>query len=317
MTTTDRPVVVASGTVGTVVPVERKPAMDVLRAMRALVDDAAARSPLIGAARDERVAAAQWDGVLVREFAHTLTWLVRRVRAPDPAVDSPGWPAGRRVVVLLPRHGHLVHVVRRALPFALSAVPTTIAGHPHQTRLIGQVVRDLRTSIGLPEDVLRASEAAAADVVAELAATDLVVVTGATGTAAAVRAATSATVLAACGRCTLGAGTDRAALARLAAAMEGHSWPGSCTNWHGYASGRWDRSSWTDQNGAEVDPRALLARMRPTALYTPVADLDARREAPARWHGYTVLPCAAGGVVADLAGFARDPVGGWPGDFTA
>jgi hypothetical protein len=47
-------------------------------------------------------------------------------------------------------------------------------------------------------------------------------------------------------------------------------------------------------------------------VYRLTGDLD---EPPAVHHGFTVLPCDADGVVGTLVGFARDPAGGWPGDF--
>jgi hypothetical protein len=47
-------------------------------------------------------------------------------------------------------------------------------------------------------------------------------------------------------------------------------------------------------------------------VYRLDAELDAP---PVDYHGYACLPCNADGVVGTLVGFARDPIGGWPGDF--
>jgi hypothetical protein len=304
--------------VGTVLPLALRPRLETLRILSRLVDEPARRVQLSrGQARDQRIGAAEWDRVVARELAHILAWAVRRLRGPAYAVQpKPVWSARGRALVLLPRHGHAVHAIRRALPFALCGVPTVVTGHAHQTDLVKHVVLSCAATAGLSTTDLSAAEASAPAVVAGADPYDLVVVTGSADTATKVRQNTAATVLSACGQCTVGIGTRRWRLDRLGAALKRHQHPGSCTNWRGYFIGDWHTGSWTDAHGTSVDLPGELSRLHPTAVYAPVHDLDAASDLPRRLHGYSVHRCTTDGVVADLVGFGRDPSGGWPGDFT-
>jgi hypothetical protein len=303
--------------VGQVLGTEHTPAATIIGRLEELVwsgtSDAAA-----AALRDPRRPEQEWNAALRRELASTLSWAARRLlaRAGRGRSGTPAWNGTGNVLSLLPRHGHAVHVIRRALPFALCGVPTTVAGHAHQRDEVHRVVRVLRRLLDLPGEMLGQSSGTARQTVAERSADDLVVVTGAPSSVAAVRAGTAATVLGATGSCVLMLGTDAAALERVARALGAHDQPGSCTRMAGSwvareGSTRWQEVGPGGTRGA-LDREVVLRDTHPTALYRLAGDLGG---SPQEIDGYICLAADESGAAGTLTGFARDPRQGWPGDF--
>ncbi|MFG1849586.1 hypothetical protein [Micromonospora carbonacea] len=244
--------------------------------------------------------------MLARELALTLSWAARRVLAGAPGANAfPGaaWPGDGRVVALLPRHGHAVHVIRRALPFALCGRPVRVHGHDVDWTTVERCTAAVAELLELRGLTPGGEPADAA--VAGCGADDLVVLTGRTATVTKVRSATAALVLAATGDCVVLVGADPARLHLTAEALRRHDHPDSCTRLGNVRIGTLDGLT---LNRSEVD----AAAPHPSAVYRLSDDLG---ESPLAHHGYTCLPCDVNGVVGTLVGFARDPVGGWPGDF--
>ncbi|WP_159079132.1 hypothetical protein [Plantactinospora sp. BC1] len=293
--------------VGRAVALRHRPVPAALRRLRALVRDGVPAGAAAGL-RDPRIPAGAWDSVLARELALTLSWAARRAlagAAPDAgALPGAAWSGDGTVVALLPRHGHAVHVIRRALPFALCGRPVRVHGHDVDRTVLRRCTATVAELLELPG--LTAGDEPASAAVAGCGPDDLVVLTGRVATVAKVRAVTTARVLAATGDCVVLVGTDPARLRRTAEVLRGHDHPESCTRLGGVRVG--------DLHGPALDGSAADASAppHPSAVYRLSGDLG---EPPLAQHGYTCLPCDVDGVVGTLVGFARDPIGGWPGDF--
>jgi hypothetical protein len=292
--------------VGQVLPLEHAPPVRGLRALAALVEGdipAAAAERL----RDPRIPAEQWPQVLKREVAMTLGWAARRIRAraTGAAGPPPAWHGRGRVLVLLPAHGLAVHALRRALPFALCGLPTTVVGHERDRDAVAEVLAALRDLTGLTPAQLSPAADTAPRAVRAAVPDDLVVLTGNPRTAETVRRESPALVLGATGGCTVLVGADPEQARRTAALLREHDRPGSCTRLHSW---RVVPGSCAGGPGA---PEPLGA-VHPSAVYR----LGAAPDRPIGTEdGYVVLPCDASGAVGTLTGFARDPLHRWPGDF--
>jgi hypothetical protein len=211
------------------------------------------------------------------------------------------------VLVLLPAHGLAVHALRRALPFALCGVPTSVVGHENDRRRIAGILAEIRTLTSLRPRQLELCLETAPQAIRLLVPGDLVVVTSSRQTAEAVTLESPAQVLGATGCCTVLTGTDSQSLRQTAARLREHEWPGSCTRLHGWLVVHDQTANAPVRSAAqpllEVHPSAVFRLGAP--LDTPAGEQD----------GYEVLPCDESGMVGTLVGFARDPRYRWPGDF--
>jgi hypothetical protein len=302
----------AAPPVGQVVPLDRRVGTVFVDRARALLDDVAERNRLAEAVADERLAPDRWRATFARELAHVLRWAVGRLLHESPA--SPQWTGRGEVVALLPRHGHAVHALRRAVPFAACGVATVAAGHAAQAGVVADVAHRLADALGL-RDHLRAADDPK-DAVAGAGADDLVVVTGTVASAAAVRAATPALVLGATGRCAVAVADDRALLESATAALHRHDQPGSCTRWGGGWLGTIGSPRWSTADGSVVDVAATLTGAHPSVVYRVVHSLPPGLGSDVV-AGYAVVACDGSGVTSTLVGFGRDPREGWPGDYLA
>ncbi|QPP05834.1 hypothetical protein G4Z16_04830 [Streptomyces bathyalis] len=302
----ERPAVSAVYAVGQVLPLRHSP----LGSLRGLSGALRQGVPADVAEelRDPRIGPAQWPKVLARELALTLGWAARRSRpSGDGTATCPSaWDGTGRVVVLLPAHGLTVHVIRRALPFALCGVSTSVVGHESDRKRILRILTALSAPLfGLRAGTLAPFTKSAAEAVREASPEDLVVLTGHPSTARKVRGATAATVLGATGGCTVLTGTDTERLRHTGALLREHDRPGSCTRFAGW------RTEPGPDRGADGG-HVWLREAHPSAVYRLSGSLETP---PYEHHGYTVLPCDDHGAVGTLTGFARDPVHHWPGDF--
>ncbi|WP_194858776.1 hypothetical protein [Streptomyces sp. SUK 48] len=300
--------------VGAVLPLERRPLREPFAALRDLLAEGVPGDDT-AALRDPRLPHAVWPGALAREVAATARWAARRTLAlagREPAARA-GWHGRGRVLALLPAHGHTVHLLRRAAPFAVCGFPVLVAGHDRQRAAIASAVSRTARLLRLPEDSLRPAAVPAAEAVTALTADDLVVVTGHPATAEKVRAATRASVLGATGGCVVLAGPGGERLDAAAAALGAHQHPGSCTRLGGvWRTGAAGAPPWRRRDDTAATPAEAVAAAHPSTVLRLVDSLD---EPPAEVAGYTALPCDAAGALGTLVGFGRDPWQGWPGDF--
>ncbi|QLJ02816.1 hypothetical protein HZZ00_18545 [Streptomyces sp. NEAU-sy36] len=300
--------------VGWALPLHQRPQREVFTALKELL---AAGVPAEDAAalRDPRVPAQMWPQVLAREVASTARWAARRTLAlagREPA-GRPMWHGRGRVLTLLPAHGHAVHLIRRALPFAVCGMPVLVAGHDHQRAAVANAVARITRLLSLRPGTLETAPDPARTAVAALTADDVVVVTGHAATARTVRSATAASVLGATGGCVVLIGPDGGQLDAATAALRVHEHPGSCTRLGGvWTADPTDGPLWRDTTGAAAALEAVVTAAHPSAVYRLTGSLD---DPPRDVAGYTALPCDEAGVVGTLVGFGRDPQQGWPGDF--
>jgi hypothetical protein len=294
--------------VGQVLPLPCRPIAEAIRLLTFLVQQETPGT-IAEALRDPRIPSAHWPRVLARELATMLGWAARRrmayAAAGQLAVSAvqPAWSAAGTVLALLPRHGHTVHLMRRALPFTLCGIPVQVSGHDSDRDIITAVLAVLIDLLNLPEINVHPDTARTA--VSQMHEDDLVVLTGAPASLPAVRVATSARVLAATGGCVLLVSSDPAALRRAAAVLGRDDQPDSCTR----LGGAWLIKPDVAGNRRHGPP---IGAMHPSAVYRLTPNLG---EPPLSYDCYTCLPCDEHGVVGTLVGFARDPIGGWPGDF--
>lgn len=296
----------ASDDPGQALALRHTPSVASVRVLSALVDGGVPT----GAAhmlRDPRIPDDEWESVLRREIAFLSAWAARRALAAAKGADPvpTAWPGEGGALSLVPRHGHAVHLLRRAVPLALCGIPTEVAGHVHQEPLLRKQIDVLRDLLRLPGDLLSLSGRPARDAVRTRGADDLVVATGHRYTCGVVLAATKATVLGAAGSCVLVVGSDRRSLAALGERLREHDQPASCTRFGGVWLTTRDRG---ERATASV-PRDVVASVHPSVVY--VLDGPVRQEVA----GYTALRVDAAGAVDTLVGFGRDPRYGWPGDF--
>jgi len=291
--------------VGQVLPPGLRPPMEQVRRLAGLVSDGVPAA-VSEALRDPRLSSDAWRPVIAREMALTLGWATRRWQPQDRrAGTAPRWNGAGRVLTILPAHGLTVHIVRRALPFALCGIQTHVIGHERDRVKIAEGARSLAEVFGLPPGMLSVAAADARASALHSGAADLTVLTGRAATAATVHAVVAGSFMAATGECAVLIGTDAARLRAAAGVLSAHDYPDSCTR-----LGGWSLVS------AAGFPSGLHLEAgespHPSAIYQQGASLEAP---PRSLHGYVLLPCDDNGVVGTLVGFARDPRWGWPGDF--
>jgi hypothetical protein len=287
---------------GQALDLRHTPSVAVVRLLGDLVD-----SGLPGGAdlelRDPRIEEHEWKPLLAKEIALLSAWAARRaLAAATGAASGPtSWAGTGRALSLVPRHGHAVHLLRRAVPFALCGVPTEVVGHDHQEPLLRKKVAVLRDLVRISPELLSVAKRGAREEVRGCGGDDLVVATGHRYTCSSVLSATKALVLGAAGSCVLAVGSDRHELAALAARLRERDHEGSCTRF----GGAWLAGG----TEAPLVPRETLSAVHPSVVY--LLDGPERQEI----HGYTALRANESGAVGALTGFGRDPRYGWPGDF--
>jgi hypothetical protein len=221
------------------------------------------------------------------------------------------------VLSLLPRNGHAIHVIRRAIPFAALGIPTKCGFHDDQREQATRVVRILAKALGLKD--LLSVEPMASDqaVAAARSGEELIVVTGRSITVRRIASVATSRVIGSTGRCTVALGSDDHELERLWEVLCSNPVPNSCTELKAafVTEDLLDSSYVSAVGGSSKSYRLheILRRLHPSVVL--VAGQKLTGTIPVVVAGYRLLNCDAGGIVSTVVGFGADPVHGWPGDY--
>jgi hypothetical protein len=291
----------------------RLPTTAFLRALEALDVDArlAAETSQL---RDGRLTDSQWRGLLARELTLIRTWalgrllLASRARSPLPGAPS-------RVYSFLPDHAVVVHVLRRAVPFAALGLPTWCGARAHARRTLAKAVDVLSEVLGLGR-ALRVLPMSCREAVATEGTTRrLLVVTGSTRTMPVIRRLWPGLFAGASGRCAVTLGGDASALYRACAPRH---LPHSCSNVRASFElpGRYGLRSPARglAGGARYDLAQIASRLHPSVVLVHRSALG-DGQCPPFLAGYHLLACDSEGRTEPTAGFGADPRFGWPGDY--
>ncbi|HEV2374857.1 MAG TPA: hypothetical protein VGS19_22195 [Streptosporangiaceae bacterium] len=215
------------GEVGLVLPVRRVPNVARVRLLSRLVERFRCSSAGGPAAPDPHTTHLPQTDALHWELSMTADWAARRVLAAcglAPAGDA-AWTGEGTVLSLLPTNDITVHVIRRALPFALCGIPVQVADE-QQSEKLTRYVRLLNHLLGLSSSALTVSDLPASQAVTRCQEEDLIVVSGHASTVTAVRQASVATVIGATRSCLPCDGHDITGTFPCVAGDPQEGWPG-------------------------------------------------------------------------------------------
>jgi hypothetical protein len=301
---------------GRLVYASRLPESQFLGAIADLTGSPDQVSRLSEAVADPRLDPMIWRVTLHRDLLALYNWAVRRIADSSSGTPpaSAGWDS---VLSLLPRNGHAIHVIRRAIPFAALGIPTRCGVHNDQRERAARVVRILAEVLGLKE--LLSVEPMASDQAVAAARTgeELIVVTGRSITVRRITSVASCRVIGSTGRCSVALGSDNHQLERLCEALSSNPVPNSCTQLKAafMAEDLLDSSYVTalGSSGKSYRMHEVLRGLHPSVVL--VAGQKLTSHVPVAIAGYRLLNCDAGGIVSTVVGFGADPVHGWPGDY--
>lgn len=265
---------------------------------------------------EPRMPLAKWHTVLKSELLSLLRWgLIRAQQGLSGNGGMQGY--GEEVLCLLPYYGFCLHAIRRAVPFSLMGMTTTVSVRPDCYAEASTVIAELAQILDL-EEWLRVSPEPSPSLVRAFHERDgLIVLTGKQATYEHLREQyPDARIMAATGCCGVVLSVEEEG-ARLIEEHRKHNLLAvSCSN-HGYtvlAEALDPGAPIIAINGARPVARStveqLLGQLHPSIVLTP----ESASPLPADLGGYTLLECA-NATAASLDGFGRDPVGGWPGDY--
>ncbi len=300
---------------GRLVHASRLPESQFLGAIAELTGSPDQITQLSEAVADPRLDPAIRPVTLHRELLELYKWAVRRIvdcSGAPPA--SAGWDS---VLSLLPRNGHAIHVIRRAIPFAALGIPTTCGFHDDQreqaTRVVRILAEDLRLTRLLSVQPMASDKAVAAVGTGE----KLIVVTGRSITVRRVTSVANCRVIGSAGRCTVALGSDDHELERLCQALFSNQVPNSCTQLKAaFVAENLLDSSYVRAGGGSgksYQLQEILRRLHPSVVLLAGQRLTGYH--PVAVAGYRLLNCDSRGIVSTVVGFGADPVHGWPGDY--
>ncbi|MGC5701102.1 hypothetical protein J4P02_12950 [Pseudomonas sp. NFXW11] len=265
---------------------------------------------------EPRMPLEQWRDVLHSELLSLFRWgLIRTQESLGEQGVVQGY--GEEVLCLLPYYGFCLHAIRRAVPFALMGIPTTVSVREDRYEDALAVIAELATVLGLQPWLQVSPQPSASLVMQFYSRNGLIVLTGKQSTYAALRKRyPGARIIAATGCCgvVLAVQEDQA---RLIEEQRKQSLLSvSCSN-HGYtilAEALSPEATVLAINGVRPAARStvedVLVQLHPSIVLAPPSSSPL----PDDLGGYSLLQCASA-AAASLDGFGRDPRGGWPGDY--
>jgi hypothetical protein len=294
-----------------------------LEAVEALLADAARLQEFAEQTYDPRMSLDRWRVVLTVELHLLVRWAARRYLRAARGEASPGIAdASDATLVLLPRYGFALHVLRRAAPLAALGQQVTVSVPLETLRDAARPISAVTQALGLEARLALSDEAPQLLVAGAERSAHPIFLTGRLATFALLRRShPKALLCGATGTCSVVISTNEE-LARL---LEVHLRQGglsmSCSN-HGstlvcsdyapsgraYSINREANHATTPTSLAEgvrrAHPSVILAHEAPARIAS----------VPARLEGYTVVLCDQDGIPEAREGFGRDPICGWPGD---
>lgn len=307
-------------TPGKLIPVSRQDQLDLARieAMIAAPDFAA----LASGSRDARMSVKGWKDALAIELLSLLAWAARRriAAARMPDASERAFPDG--ALVLLPRYGFAIHVLRRAVPLAACGIRTSISVPPECMSQARSEARGIVSALGLAAH----ADFEVADPVSLVAQAarqrQPILLTGRFETYERIRSEhPQAHLFGATGRCAVLVTSQRTATGDLEAALRRTRLEQSCSNLAQVVECKWSggtpqvERTWPRVEGATGRPLDdVLRSLHPSVVYCsdddPLLSADAESLA-----GYALIRCEHTGSPLRRLGFAADPIAGWPGDY--
>ncbi|ERO64694.1 hypothetical protein [Pseudomonas piscis] len=263
---------------------------------------------------EPRMSLAMWRDVLHSELLALFRWAL--IRAKEDLGQAQAQAYGEEVLCLLPYYGFCLHAIRRAVPFALMGIPTTVSVRDDRYPEASAVIAELASLLQVQE-LLRVSDQPSASLARQFQGRDgLIVLTGKQSTYASLRSRyPQARIMGATGCCAV----VLAAAEEPARQIEKQRMQGrlsvSCSN-HGHTvlvEALAPGAAVLAVDGSRPTTRSrvedVLGQLHPSIVLAPsAADL------PDELGGYSLLAWEEA-ATASLDGFGRDPLGGWPGDY--
>lgn len=275
---------------------------------------------------DPRMPLERWRRVVHVELLQLYEWAIQRLQAamaPQELLTS-CLPTDSIVLVLLPRYGFAIHVIRRAMMFAALGLQT-FCGFPTDEMEEGaRCVTAIAKQFGLQMALRCATEECPRLAFSLDAETTTVIVTGRQETVRQVRENLKASrVLGCTGKCSVVVGRDREQIEHLGKQISLHQLPQSCSR---LASILLIPELSPDApvrvvggEHLELDGTSLghcLGELHPSVVITP-SDPDPQASVTTHLCGYRLFLCDRDGEPQRREGFAADPLFGWPGDYLA
>ncbi len=264
---------------------------------------------------EPRMPLAMWRDVLHSELLGLFRWAL--IRAKEGLAEPHGQGYGEEVLCLLPYYGFCLHAIRRAVPFALMGIPTTVSVRDDRYQEACAVIAELATLLDV-QDWLQVSDQPSANLVRQFHdRAGLIVLTGKQATYTNLRNAyPDARIIGATGCCAVVMAVEEE-LARL---IEEQRRQGrlsvSCSN-HGHtvlvealAPGAAVLAIDGARPATGSTVQEVLGQLHPSIVLAPSSNTTL----PDDLGGYSVLAWD-GATSPSLDGFGRDPLGGWPGDY--
>jgi hypothetical protein len=306
--------------VGQLIPY-RQPYPEFLGTVDMLLADANAIHKLAEETFDRRMDRNHWRATLTVELNLLARWGARRF-IEIPASQRMTSIGHKRILSLLPSYGFALHILRRAAPFAILGIPTTISVRPDLIPPAEACLAVLRDILGLADSISLSGQSPAALVASFAASGDPIVLTGKRDTFTVLRVAyPKARIFAATGNCLVVMGSSSKNMALVEQAMARKRLNPSCSNM--------GLSIVCDDEAPNQAIRCLsgelaradfgtvqqeIVRVHPTVVLSIPGD-DSKAWNADTVAGYKIIVCDEEGVPYGLDGVARDPIGGWPGDY--
>lgn len=275
---------------------------------------------------DPRMPLERWRRVTQVELLQLYEWAIQRFRAAVTLqeLSKSCIQSDNTVLVLLPRYGFAIHVIRRAMMFAALGLQT-FCGFPADEMDDGaRCVTAIAEQFGLQMALHSSTEECPRLALSLDAETTTVIITGRQETVRQVRESLKAArVLGCTGRCCVVVGSDLEQIQLLGSQIRMHQLPQSCSRLASILltpelSPHAPVHVVGDEH-QELDGYSLghcLYELHPSVIVTPSYQ-DPQDSVTTHLCGYRLFFCDRDGEPQRREGFAADPLFGWPGDYLA
>lgn len=295
---------------GQLVPLSRLPATRFLLRLESL--DERQLCQALDGVKDPRLSESAWSHAIARELWLLRWWALQRLSLTLNAKDSLVQPSPSRVNCFLPDHALVVHLLRRAVPFAALGIQTLCGARSDTRRRLCSAVSAVSSVLGLGSKLIALDRSCRA-AVDDATSRQLLVLTGKRKTAALLGSQWKGRFVAATGRCALVISPTASRLyARSRQMRQQHS----CTNVRAafYCRTLTSRArTIRGMAGSVVDLESTLRRLHPSVIFVHRSQ-PSPRNVPFLF-GFRQVECDDEGKTDAFAGFGTDPVFGWPGDY--
>lgn len=267
--------------------------------------------------QDIRIDDKAWLAIFYREIIFLYQWAAKRMLLQQKVKlpDSPTGKTYNEVLSLLPRHGMAVHILRRAIPFAMCGLPVDV-GFPDHLIKEGSEITNILSSAFCLSDLLFCKAQSSVKKINSVFKNKncLILVTGKKHTVELIKSQVKGDVYGVTGRCALMIGHEPELLKKAYNTLRKHNFKGSCTKLKAtfcldYLNQIKDIQMKHFYGTTETV--SAIDRLNPSFIYC----LSDRISIPEFIRGYRVIKSDNQGVISTLVGFGSDPAFKWPGDF--